>query len=318
YDTYNLLGHVYKFIAYYLFFSGLFVINIQKPYQDLSMAEEKLNAYVEDLERTVGLRTKEIIKANNKIVKNLKDANHIQKALMTTDFPKIPGMGFSAKYLPCEQVGGDFYNVFRLDEHNVGILIGDVAGHGVSAAMVNVFINQNMRFRVDYDDRYRILTPRGVLMNLYHVYNKMSFPDEMYVVLFYGIYNTLSRELSYASAGMNTHPLILKANGDVSYMEMDGFPICKFGTYFKPSYETETKQLSPGDTMVFYSDGLGEIDRKRPELFSKEKMIEYLKGMQNHSAEEISQALLDAYHALLGDKEMLDDVTVLVVKTPDI
>ena len=110
-----------------LYTSSLFVINIRKPYRNLWEAEKKLNNYVDDLERSVTQRTKEIRKANEKLVKNLKDAQHIQRALMTTEFPKIPGMEFAAKYLPCEQVGGDFYSVFRLDEQNIGILIGDVA-----------------------------------------------------------------------------------------------------------------------------------------------------------------------------------------------
>lgn len=318
YDTYNLLGHLYKFIGHYLLFHALFVINIKKPYKDLSEAEEKLNNYVDDLERSVALRTKEITRANEKIMKNLKDAKQIQMALMTTEFPKVSGMEFAAKYLPCDQVGGDFYNVFRLDEQNIGIVIGDVAGHGVSAAMVNVFINQNMKFRVDYDEnKYRILTPRGVLMNLYHIYNNMSFPEEMYVVLFYGIYNITTRQLSYASAGMNTYPLILGVDGQVSFIGLDGFPICKFGKFFKPNYETKTIEISPGETLVFYSDGLGEIDRKRPNLFSRESIMEYIKGMQDYSAYEICQSLSDAYDTLLSGDEMLDDVTILVIKTSD-
>lgn len=318
YDTYNLLGHLYKFIGQFLLFRALFVINIKKPYKDLSEVEKKLSTYVDDLERSVELRTIEITTANEKLMKNLRDAKQIQKALMTTTFPRIPGMEFAAMYLPCEQVGGDFYNVFRLDEQNVGIVIGDVAGHGVSAAMVNVFINQNMRYRVDYDEnKYRILTPRGVLSNLYHTYNKMSFPEEMYVVLFYGIYNIETGKLSYSSAGMNTYPIILKANGETSCIKLDGFPICKFGKFYKPSYETKTMFLEPEDTLIFYSDGLGEIDRKRPNLFSTKNIMEYIKGMEDYSAQDICHGLSDAYYTLLSDKEMLDDVTILVIKTPD-
>lgn len=317
YDTYNLLGHIYKIIAYYLLFRALFVINVHKPYCELRQAERKLSAYVENLEKTVKSRTAEIESANRKLLKNLDDAKQIQMALMKVDFPKIPGMDFASTYLPCEKVGGDFYNVFRLDEDNIGILIGDVAGHGVSAAMVNVFINQNIRLKIDYEDgRHRIFTPRGVLMNLYHVYNSMSFPDEMYVVLFYGIYNLKTRELSYASAGMNTSPLIMKRTGKVVPINLNGFPICRFSEYFKPSYETKTIALAPGDTLVFYSDGLGEIDRQYPEIFNNENIIEFLTGMQNLSAKEICDELADAYHTLLNGREMLDDVTILVVKTP--
>lgn len=317
YDIYNLLGHIYKIVAYYIFFRALFVINVHKPYRELNEAEKKLSSYVENLEKAVKARTAEIESANRKLLKNLDDAKQIQMALMTTDFPKIPGMEFAAKYLPCEKVGGDFYNIFRLDDENVGILIGDVAGHGVSAAMVNVFINQNLRFKIDYEDgRHRIFTPRGVLMHLYHLYNSMSFPEEMYVVLFYGIYNLNTRDFFYASAGMNTLPLIIKRTGEVVPLKLDGFPICRFGDYFKPSYETKNVVLDPGDTLVFYSDGLGEIDRQQPGIFNTESIIQYLSGIQNLSAQSICNELAEAYQTLLDGREMLDDVTILVVKTP--
>ena len=98
-------------------------------------------------------RTKEISQANEKIIKNLNDAKHIQMALMTTEFPKVPGMEFAAKYLPCEQIGGDFYNVFRLDEQNIGILIGMGLGTWRFCSHAKCFINQNMRFRIEYEDK---------------------------------------------------------------------------------------------------------------------------------------------------------------------
>jgi len=144
----------------------------------------------------------------------------------------------------------------------------------------------------------------------------MTFPEEMYVVLFYGIYNLNTKELSYASAGMNTLPLIIKRTGKVVPLKIDGFPICRFGDYFKPSYETKNIVLDPGDTLIFYSDGLEEIDRQQPGIFSTKNIIEYLSGMQDLSAQSICDELAEAYQTLLDGREMLDDVTILVVKIP--
>jgi sigma-B regulation protein RsbU (phosphoserine phosphatase) len=147
------------------------------------------------------------------------------------------------------------------------------------------------------------------------MYNEMPFPEEVYVVMLYGIYNVTTRRFTYASAGMNTHPLVIKVDGQVQSLSVDGFPICKFAPYFKPSYKSKTVYLDPGDTLVFYTDGLIEIDPAEPELFSQEHLIEFVKGLKDATAQQICDEISDAYHALLGDKKMLDDVTVLVVKT---
>ncbi len=315
YDTYNFLGHIYKIVAYYMLFRALFVQNVQKPYQDLHTAERKLSVYVNNLEQLVAQRTAEISEANKNLLRNLDYAKNILLALLPTSFPVVKGTEFAAKYMPCEKVGGDFYNVFKLDEQNIGILIEDVAGHGVSAAMINVFINQNIFFKKEYDDgRQKIFTPRGVLMNCYHKYNEMPFPEEVYVVMLYGIYNIATGELTYASAGMNTNPLILKGDGQVSVLEADGFPICKFGSHYKPSYQNRTAHLNPGDTLILYTDGLIELDPRRPDRFSQEQLVQFITGLKDITAQEICDEISDAYHALRGDEEMTDDVTILVVK----
>lgn len=315
YDTYNLLGHIYKIISYYLLFKALFVLNVQSPYLELHDAERKLSKYANDLQKLVEERTAEIAAANEKLMKDLDYARNIQNALLPDTFPKATGLEFAVRYLPCETIGGDYYNVYKLDDENTGILIGDVAGHGVSAAMITVFINQNINVRRVYDDgTVKLLTPKQVLTNLYYTYNMMSFPDETYIVLFYGIYNRTTGTLTYCSAGMNMFPLILKRNGEIEKIRLEGLPICRLGRLVNPSYENKTLQLDPGDSLILFTDGLTEIDRDHPELFSEANIIEFLRGLTDTAADDIVMYILDAYYAMLGDRERIDDVTVLVAK----
>jgi len=315
YDIYNLLGHVYKIIAYYLIFKAKFVLNVKKPYQALTETERKLVQYTDNLEKLVEKRTAEISAANEKLMKDMDYARNIQSALLPASLPKIAKLEFAARYLPCEKIGGDFYNVFKLDDDNVGILIGDVAGHGVSAAMITVFINQNIHVRREYDDgRVKVLTPKQVLNNLYYVYNRMNFPEEIYTVMFYGILNLSSQVLTYCSAGMNTPPLILQKDGQVRTLPIQGLPICKLGGFVNPSYENQSIQLKDGDSLLFYTDGLIEIDRKRPDQFNEDNLMEYLRGVQSISASDTVEYMFDLYHAIRGNESMIDDVTVLVVK----
>jgi sigma-B regulation protein RsbU (phosphoserine phosphatase) len=315
YDSYNVLGHVYKIVAYYFIFKAKFVINVQKPYFALYETERQLVRYADNLEKLVEKRTEEITAANEKLMKDLDYVGVIQSALLPVSFPKIPQLEFSARYLPCEKIGGDFYNVYKLDDENVGFLIGDVAGHGVSAAMITVFINQNIHVRREYDDgRIRVLTPKQVLNNLFYIYNRMSFPEEIYTVLFYGVYNLESRVLTYCSAGMNASPLILRKDGEIEQIPIEGLPICKLGAFVSPSYDNHSIQLEDGDSLLFYTDGLIEIDRKRPDQFNEHNLMEFLRGIKNASAEEVAESMTDLFYAILGDKKMIDDVTILVAK----
>ena len=314
-ESIYILGHAYRFFAYLILFLAFFVRNIRRPYRQLKDTEEKLNAVVSDLERQVAQRTQAYSQANVKLLKNLEDAKNIQMALLKPDFPHFDALEFAVRYMPCEHVGGDFYRVFRLDDEHVGIFFGDVAGHGVSAAMVNVFISQNVRFKVEYEGgHYRIFTPRGVLMHLYHTYNKMDFPEEIYILLFYGIFNTRSGVLTYSSAGFNMAPMILSRDGTVRTLEMEGFPICNFGEHFKPTYKSRQVNLDPKDVMVIYSDGLIEIDRKRPDLFSPQRVAECVKAYAGEGPQAVCDGLMDAYYALRGKRKILDDVTVLSIK----
>ncbi len=315
YDTYNLLGHIYKIISYYLLFKALFVLNVQRPYLELHDAERKLSKFADNLQKLVEERTAEIAAANEKLMKDLDYARNIQNALLPDTFPKATGLEFAVRYLPCETIGGDYYNVYKLDDENTGILIGDVAGHGVYAAMITVFINQNINVRRVYDDgTVKLLTPKQVLTNLYYTYNLMSFPDESYIVLFYGIYNRTTGTLTYCSAGMNMFPLILKRNGAIERIKLEGLPICRLGRLVNPAYENRTLQLDSGDSLILFTDGLTEIDRNNPELSSEANIIEFLRGMTDTPADDIVMYMLDAYYAMLGDRERIDDVTVLVAK----
>src|SRR5690606_35155533 len=117
---------------------------VQKPYKTLRHAELEVSEYADNLKAMVRERTSAIEEAQRKLEQDLDYAKNIQLALLPNSFPNIENMEFAARYFPCEKVGGDFYNIFRLDDKKVGILIGDVAGHGVSAAMLNVFINQKI------------------------------------------------------------------------------------------------------------------------------------------------------------------------------
>ncbi len=113
---------------------------------------------------------------------------------------------------------------------------------------------------------------------------------------------------------MNTAPLVVRRNGNVDSIPVEGLPICKLGGLVNPSYDNQVLQLEEGDTVLFYTDGLIEIDRKHPNHFNEDNLKEYLRGIKNTDAPEMVNYMFDLYYTILDDKQMIDDVTVLAMK----
>ncbi len=263
YDMYNFLGHIYKFISYFMVFRVAFINNIEQPYLALYAAKNKIKADARNLNRLVEERTRALEVINQKLLDDLEYARDIQLAMLPEKLPNNEEVTFSAKYYPAERVSGDFYNIFRLDEKHIGMYIGDVSGHGVPASMLTIFLNQSIKtIRELEGNRSEIINPSTVLSNLYHLFNKVHFKADLYILVLYAIYNTDTRELVYSSAGMNAQPIIIKKNQQIHEIEIQGLPICKLGDICSPEYKDKSVRLESGDRVFFYTDGLTELNRK--------------------------------------------------------
>ncbi|KNY26166.1 MASE3 domain-containing protein [Pseudobacteroides cellulosolvens] len=313
YDIYNYIGHVYKFISYFIVFRVAFINNIEKPYLALYKAKNKLKVYAGNLNKLVDERTKELYQMNKKLLEDLEYARDIQKGMLPHKLPNNEQVKFDAKYYPAETVSGDFYNVLRLDDHRIGMYIGDVSGHGVSAAMLTIFLNQSIKtIRELEGNRFEVIKPSEVLENLYKLYNKVNFKDEMYILLLYAIYNMKTMELEYSSAGMNVQPIIVKKNGEIMEMDIKGLPICDLINIYSPDYIDNTIKLESGDKMFFYTDGLIELnDKHTGEAFTKDRLKRLLADCEG---KEICEEIDRNIKGICSDGHQKDDVTFLVMQ----
>ncbi|MDF2678520.1 MAG: rsbU, partial [Bacillota bacterium] len=250
YDAYNYIGHIYKTIAYFILFKAIYADNVIIPYREMNRTKNELKEYSENLNILVKQRTKELEEINGILMMDIEYAREMQSLLLPAYIPQDSLVSFNAGYFPAERLSGDFYNIIKLDENNIAIYIGDVSGHGVSAAMLTMFANQNIKPIKQEDEEHHsdieIISPGYVLKSLYKTFNKTNFKVETYIVMLYGIYNTKSKCFTYASGGINVKPIIIKKSGEILDMNLSGFPICKFGDVFMPFYENETIQLQTG------------------------------------------------------------------------
>ena len=315
YDIYNYLGHIYKFLAYFIFFKSIYSYNVKIPYREMKKARNELRHHSEKLNFLVKQRTKELEDINEMLLMDLEYAKDIQLSLLPSKMPEEIAVSFEAGYLPADRLSGDFYNVTKLDENNFSVYIGDVSGHGVSAAMLTIFANQNLKPLRETEDSVEIISPGYALKGLYKAFNQTNFKDETYMVMVCGIYNTQSRCFTYASAGINVPPLIIKNTGEISEMDVRGFAICKLGEIIMPFFEDKKIQLEQGDKILFYTDGLVEAENLKGDKYTYDNLVDIIKTNQNMKGSSLKDAINKDFFDYIGENDRLkDDVTFLVME----
>lgn len=314
YDTYNLLGHIYKLIASFLIFKVLFIVNIHHPYYKLNKAEKEIIKYANNLEQLVQQRTEEINQANQEMLRDLEYAKTIQKAIMPVKHAQFDNLEVYSEYVPYEKVGGDFYGFEDLNDSYLAFYIGDVAGHGIPAAMMTIFMKQTIITEKIFQSGFKeIFTPKEVLANLYKEYNATDFPLEMYAVMIYGVYNKKTKDLIFSSAGLNTYPLIYK-DGIVEPIEHTGFPICKFDKNYQPEFQNYIIPLKKGNRLLFYTDGIIEVSNRKGELFGEERLIKIFQKKGHLSLEKFSQEILKELNQFTKGVRLNDDVHYFIME----
>lgn len=315
YDAFNYIGHIYKVIAYIILYKAIYVDNVSEPYREMKKARNELKKYSDNLNKLVKQRTRDLEEANSILLKDIEYAREMQLRLMPAQLPRDESVSIQAEYLPAERLSGDFYNLVRLDEDNVAIYIGDVSGHGVSAAMLTIFANQNIS-PLNSDDEYNPITPPSdVLDEVYKSFNETNFKDETYILMLYGIYNRNTRIFKYSSAGINVPPYVIRRSGEIEPLDSRGFSICKLGDFINPTYEEREVQLEKGDKLLLYSDGLVEARNSDNEIYGQGKMEKYLKENYFLKANELKYALKKNLYNHIGQIDMLkDDVTYVILE----
>ncbi|AOY77812.1 MASE3 domain-containing protein [Clostridium formicaceticum] len=316
-DSYNMVGHIYKVISSYFVFRAIFIKNLDSPYIKLSCATEKIKKYAENLEKLVQERTKALEDANEKIIKDLQYARRIQQSLLPPKTLNLGNVTFASEFIPCQNVSGDFYDIYEIDDENIGIYIADVAGHGPSAAMMTIFTERVVAHKNNNFVKNEMLSCQKTLLHLYNEFNKSNFPVEMHIAILNGIYNKTTGVFSYCSAGMNTAPILIRSSGKMEMLDKSqGFPICKLGGVFVPEYLEAQIQLKAGDRIIFYTDGLiGNFSSNT--FFREETLEEILHRNNSNSAVELRKDINREIRSIAKTKFIDDDITFVIMDVSD-
>lgn len=210
----------------------------------------------------------ELIEKNTKMINDIKFAEKIQRKIL----PK-KGLYKNIKidhiYKPSEMLSGDIFDVFYIDEDKIGIYICDVAGHGITASMMTMFVRQTMRSIKDY-----IMRPSVALTELHKRFSALDLGMDKYFTIFYGVFDTNNNKFIYANAGHNCIPIKYNSKG-VELLKIKGYPISLIlnEIYYK---ENEII-LSEEDKVLFYTDGISEVRDANGIEFGVDRIIDIIK-----------------------------------------
>ncbi len=247
---------------------------------------------------------------------NLRAAAVIQQSLLPVAAPHGTSFNFAWQFQPCEQVGGDLFNLFWLDEHRLGVYVLDVGGHGVPAAMVATSVAQTLdHCRGWFQKRtsgastlHEHFTPADVLAKLNRKYPVERFGKLLTIC--YLILDMESGKIRYSNAALPL-PFIIRASGRIESLSEGGIII---GADEGAVYEESTIHLESGDRLFIYTDGIIEYCDKKGEAYGEERLVRELK---RSSGETLQTACARAITDLLefGDEQLPeDDITLLGIE----
>jgi sigma-B regulation protein RsbU (phosphoserine phosphatase) len=240
--------------------------------------------------------------AYQQIDQELELARRLQVSFLPQKLPEVPPARFAVHYLLCGQVGGDFYDVFRLDEHHVGFYVADAMGHGVPASLLTIFIKKGVRGKEVFGQQYRLVPPNEVLQRLNKDLIDQALSDTPFITMVYVLFNHRDGTLRFSRAG-HPYPLHVPREGEPQLWQTEGLLLGVFDAQFSD----RTHRLAPGDKVLLYSDG---VDNAR--YGDREPGIESLMACAaQHRTLPIQEFVHNLAIDLFGTSKPPDDLTLL-------
>jgi sigma-B regulation protein RsbU (phosphoserine phosphatase) len=211
-------------------------------------------------------------------------------------------------------VSGDYYDFLKLDEHRVGLVLGDVSGKGISAALLMAAIQSALRAQL-YNGFAGALGSGFGKLSTAQVVDRLNrqlyanTPLEKYVTFFFAIYDAETRKLSYTNAGHL--PPILFHNGKVDRLRIGGTVV---GLFPAMKYEVGEIRLEPNDLLLAYTDGITEPENTYGEQFGEERLLDVARRMAGASPEVLANTIYHTVDEWTGSPELQDDMTLLLAR----
>jgi len=277
---------------------------------ELGQLAEAFNKMTSDLKKSIEEKAKERAE-KERIGAELNVAASIQSSMLPCIFPPFPDrkeFDLYASMRPAKEVGGDFYDFYFVDNENLAVVIADVSGKGVPAALFMVITKTLIK------NCSSCKSPENVLES---VNKKLCENNEadMFVTAFMGFYNITSGKFKFVNAGHNP-PLVKKVKAGYGFLETDpGFVL---GWMENARYKEKEIILEPGDVLYLYTDGVTEAMNGKKELFGEQRLVAALNNAdRDYPPKELLSAVKREVDKFADGAEQADDITMLAIKIND-
>jgi serine phosphatase RsbU (regulator of sigma subunit)/anti-sigma regulatory factor (Ser/Thr protein kinase) len=238
-------------------------------------------------------------------------AEELQKALVMSEFSGVPGFEIGTLYRSAKYVGGDWFDVFSLDDHSFVVSIADVSGKGVPGALVMATVRTAVR----------LLAPQhrepATLLSAVHQFVAGNIRAGMFVTMYLVVVDTRAGAITFASAGHTPMLFFRRAEDEVFDLNPRGWPLgmrLPEGASFESRLESGSLPLHEGDIFVLFTDGISEARNDQREFFGVSRLKAIIAGKSRLSAEEISGAIDARVTEFSSDTQPRDDLAAVVVK----
>jgi serine phosphatase RsbU (regulator of sigma subunit) len=246
----------------------------------------------------------EKLEAERRVARELEIAKDVQARLFPQTLPSVQTIDYAGMCVQARKVGGDYYDFLDLGPQRLGLVIGDISGKGIAAALLMANLQANLRSQtaICLDHPQRLLRAVNQLFC-------ENTPDGAFATLFFAEYDGNTHRLRYANCG-HLCALLLRSDGSLSRLDSTGTVLGIFKTW---DCEVEERNLHPGDTLALYTDGITECFNDADEEFGEDRLVEALRKYRGMSSEAMLDRVLDDVqrHSSL---EQHDDITLIVAK----
>jgi len=242
-----------------------------------------------------------------RLEKELDVAREIQRKILPSKLPEYPDLQIASVFIPAFEVGGDYYDFFKLSETKLGFVIADVSGKGISAAFIMAEIKGIFESLVK-----TIEGPKEILIKANDIL-KETLDSKTFVSAAYGYFDLGKKKLVFSRAGHC--PLFLLRDGNTNQIKPSGLGLgLSDGEYFEQTLEEYSVDLNENDTIVLYTDGVTEAKNEQLEDFGDKQFLQVLQSNINLNAEELSNKIVKEITVFSSGHEQYDDITLVIFK----